>query len=85
MTCYPVEIGKPGQLIIHYAPKDTQPSDFVVNYDPKKTQPSVEKIPLGKPENQGIITKWGDTIYRINFEVVNPRVSDKLSFEITAK
>jgi hypothetical protein len=55
LTWCPAEVSKPGQLIIHHAPKNAQPMDFVVNYAMKKTQPSVEKVTLGAPEAQGII------------------------------
>ncbi|MBD2699106.1 heparinase II/III family protein [Spirosoma sp. BT702] len=82
MTCYPVELGKPGELLIHYAPKEEAPKDFLVKYNPKQMQPSIEKVKLGTPEDQGIITKWGDTIYRINFKVLSPKTSDKLSFSV---
>ncbi|WP_461063455.1 heparinase II/III domain-containing protein [Spirosoma horti] len=85
MTCYPAEVGKPGELIIHYAPKDGQTKDFVVRYDPKQMQPTVEKVKLDAPEDKGIITKWGDTIYRINFSVLTPKTTDKLVFDVAAK
>ncbi|GAB3893161.1 heparinase II/III domain-containing protein [Spirosoma agri] len=82
MTCYPAEVGKPGELIIHYAPKGDQAKNFVVRYDPKQMRPSIEKVKLDAPEDRGIITKWGDTIYRINFTVLTPKPSDKLTFVI---
>ncbi|WP_020599253.1 heparinase II/III domain-containing protein [Spirosoma panaciterrae] len=85
MTCYPAEPGKPGELIIHYAPKQGKAQDFVVKYNPKQLQPSVEKVKLEAPEDQGIITKWGDTIYRINFTALAPKTSDKLNFVIAPK
>ena len=85
MTCYPAEVGKPGQLIIHYAPKGGQASDFVVTYDPQKMQPTVEKVKLDSPEDKGIITKWGDTIYRINFQVLAPKTTNTLRFDIAAR
>ena len=85
MTCYPAEVGKPGELIIHYAPKQGQAKDFILTYNPQQMQPSVEKIKLEAPEDKGIITKWGDTIYRINFQVLSPKTSDKLTFKLAAK
>ena len=48
-------------------------------------QAVVEKVPLTTMEDQGIIQKWGDTIYRINFKVIAPKASDKFSFEIAQK
>jgi hypothetical protein len=85
MTAYPAEVGKPGELIIHYNPKGGQPKNFVVKYNPKQMQPSVEKVKLDAPEDRGIITKWGDTIYRINFTVLSPKTSDKLNFVIASE
>ncbi|MCK8493485.1 heparinase II/III-family protein [Spirosoma sp. RP8] len=82
MTCYPAEVGKPGELIIHYNPKGGQASDFVVSYNAKQMTPSIEKVKLDAPEDRGIITKWGDTIYRINFNVLTPKPSDRLSLTI---
>jgi hypothetical protein len=45
-------------------------------------QVAVEKIALTTMEDQGIIQKWGDTIYRINFKVISPKMNDKFRFEI---
>jgi hypothetical protein len=28
MTCYPAEVAKPGELIIHFAPKDNKANDL---------------------------------------------------------
>ncbi|SOD82954.1 heparinase II/III domain-containing protein [Spirosoma fluviale] len=85
MTCYPAEISKPGELIIHYAPKGGVAKKFVVKYNPKQMQPTVEKVKLEAPEDRGIVTKWGDTIYRINFQLLTPKLADKLLFEVAAK
>jgi hypothetical protein len=82
MTCYPSEVLSPGQLVIHYQPKGGSPRDFVIHYDPKQLQASVEKVALTTMEDQGIIQKWGDTIYRINFKATTPKVSGKLQFEV---
>ncbi|GAB3999315.1 heparinase II/III-family protein [Spirosoma daeguense] len=84
MTCYPAEVKKPGELIIHYATKQGTARDFVVTYNPKQMQPSIEKVKLDAPEDKGIITKWGDTIYRINFKVLAPKTSDKMTFTVAA-
>jgi hypothetical protein len=36
-------------------------------------------------EDQGILQKWGDRIYRINFRVISPKTEDKFIFEVAAK
>lgn len=83
MTCYPAEIAKPGELVIHYKPKEGPSRDFIVKYKADQLQASIEKIPLTAMEDKGILDKWGDNIYRINFEVKNPKASDKINFVIT--
>lgn len=85
MTCYPAEVGSPGELIIHYSPKTGTAQDFVVQYNPKQLQPIVEKVKLENPEDKGIITKWGDTIYRINFRTLSPKAADKQTFTVVRK
>jgi hypothetical protein len=85
MTCYPAEVTKPGELVIHYAPQDGTAKDFVITYNPKQMEPTVEKVPLTAMEDEGIRTKWGDTIYRINFKVTAPKTNDRYSFVIAAK
>jgi hypothetical protein len=86
MTCYPAEVWKPGQLIIHFTPKyGVAARDFVVTYNAKQWQVAVEKLPLVAMEDKGILDKWGDTIYRINFNAVAPKTNDKINFVIAAK
>lgn len=85
MTCYPAEISRPGELVIHYKPKTGESKDFVVKYNASKMQATVEKIPLTAMEDKGIMDKWGDNIYRINFEVTSPKTSDKINFVIAAR
>jgi hypothetical protein len=46
---------------------------------------AVEKIPLTAMEDKGIIDKWGDNIYRINFTVITPKANDKINFVIASK
>jgi len=82
MTCYPAEVTKPGELVIHYKPKEGKAKDFVIKYNANQMQPTVEKVKLEAMEDKGIVQKWGDTIYRINFKVTQPQNNDKLSFEI---
>ena len=85
MTCYPAKVGKPGELLIHYKTKEGTVKDFVVSYNPAQMQASVEKVKLEAPEDRGIITKWGDTIYRINFTVLSPKTSDKFDLSVAVK
>lgn len=85
MTCYPAEVGKPGELLIHYRPKDAAARDFVIKYNASQLRPAVEKIKLTTPEDKGILDKWGDNIYRINFEVIKPKVNDKMGFVVEGR
>ena len=85
MTCYPSEIIKPGELVIHYKPKNGEAKDFIVKYNAAQMQAAIEKIPLTAMEDKGIIDKWGDNIYRINFTVTAPKTNDKINFVIAAK
>ncbi len=85
MTCYPSEITNTGELIIHYKGKEEKSHDFVIRYNAKQMEAVVEKIALTTMEDQGIIQKWGDTIYRINFKVISPKTNDKFNFEIASK
>lgn len=82
MTCYPAEIKKPGELVIHYQPKNGTAKDFIIQYNASRMQPTVEKIPLTAVEDKGILDKWGDNIYRINFEVTAPKVNEVIEFVI---
>ena len=85
MTCYPAEVTAPGTLVIHYNPTGGEAKDFVVKYNARQLQPEVEKIKLTAMEDKGIIEKWGDNIYRINFKVIAPKLKDKIDFVIEAK
>jgi hypothetical protein len=85
MTCYPAEVAKAGELVIHYKPEGAAARDFVVRYDKDQVQPAIEKVVLDDPEDQGIISKWGDTIYRINFKSTHPKTVDKFRIEIALK
>jgi hypothetical protein len=80
MTIYPAQVSQPGTLIIPWQGKNGVVREFTLTYDAKKMKASVEKIPLEKPEDQGIIQKWGDNIYRINFELTEPKGKDRLRF-----
>jgi hypothetical protein len=85
MTSHPAEVLKPGELVIHYKPKNGDPKDFIVKYNAAQMQAAVEKIPLTAMEDKGILDKWGDNIYRINFTVTMPKANDKINFVIAAK
>ena len=85
MTCYPTEVAKPGELVVHYQHQDGPSQDFVVHYDAKKLQATVEKVPLTTMEDQGIKKKWGDTIYRINWVAKNPKAKDQFAFRVSAR
>lgn len=67
MTCYPPRIKEEGVVTIPYE-ADGVTMDFDLQYDSAKYSPNIEKIALETPEDQGIITKWGDRIYRITFK-----------------
>ena len=85
MTCYPAEIKTPGELLIHYKTAAGTIKDFVIKYNSSQMEPSVEKIPLTTMEDKGVLEKWGDNIYRINFTIKTPKVNDKMSFVISVK
>jgi hypothetical protein len=85
MTCYRAEVSKPGELVIHYKPKNGEAKDFVVKYDAAQLQVAVEKISLTAMEDKDIIEKWGDNIYRVNFTVIAPKAKDKINFVIAYK
>jgi hypothetical protein len=85
MTSHPAEVVKPGQIEIHYRLTDGTIKDFVVSYNPSQIDASVEKVKLEAPEDKGIITKWGDNIYRINLKAKAPKAKDKYSIKVAAK
>ncbi|AEW01484.1 hypothetical protein Niako_5247 [Niastella koreensis GR20-10] len=85
MTCYPAEVSKPGELVIHCTPQKGDPKDMVIQYNPKQMQPTVEKVALTSMEDVGVKEKWGDNIYRINFTVTAPRTNDAIELIIAPK
>jgi hypothetical protein len=85
MTCYAAEIGKPGELIIHYAPEGAKALDFILKYDASKWEVSIEKIALDKMEDKGVQRNWGDNIRRINLKAKSPKMNDKFSFTVASK
>ena len=85
MTCYPAEVTKPGEVTIHYQPKDKKAIDFIIKYNAGQMTAKVEKIKLESEEDQGIRGNWGDMLHRINFEVMKPGVRDMYLFEVRKK
>jgi hypothetical protein len=85
MTCYAAEVIKPGELVIHFKPKNGDAKDFIIQYNPRQMQPTVEKIPLTAMEDKGVLDKWGDTIYRINFNYTAPKTNDAIQLVIAPK
>ena len=85
MTCYPSEVKTPGEVIIHYKNKEGKGIDFVVKYNAKQMNAKVEQVKLESEEDLGVKSNWGDSIYRINFEVTAPKVKDLYTFEIKKK
>ncbi len=84
MTCYPSEVIKPGEVVIHYQLNTSEAKDFVIQYNSKKLQATIEKIPLVAMEDKGILEKWGDNIYRINFNAFELKKKDAIKFIIAA-
>ena len=82
MTCYPAEVFKPGEVVIHYKSKDGKNIDFVVKYDDKQMLAKVEKITLEAEEDIDVRQNWGDNIHRINFEVIAPKTRDAMILEV---
>ena len=85
MTSHPVEITKPGELTVHYKNREGKVIDFTVKYNAGQMTPTIEKVKLVTEEDLGILAKWGDTIYRINFEVTAPGLKDSYVFDVRKK
>lgn len=82
MTIYPPEIISPGVLSIPFKGKTGEIRNFSLAYDAKHMEAQIEKVSLVAPEDKGIISKWGDTIYRINFELTDPKDIGSMKFVI---
>jgi len=76
MTAFPVEQLNPGTLVINANGQIMQ-----ITYPAVNTKVEVEKVPLVTMEDQGVLQKWGDNIYRINITSTSPGV--KGTFEMT--
>jgi hypothetical protein len=85
MTCYPATLVKPGELVIHYKPKDGEEKDFVIKYNPGQMGATIEKVSMTEMEDKGVKDRWGDNIYRIKFTVNKPKTNDKINFVIAPK
>lgn len=85
MTCYPAEVIKPGELVIHCKPKNGNAKDVVIQYNARQLQPTIEKIPLTSMEDKGVRDKWGDNIYRINFAAIIPKMTDAIQLVIAPR
>jgi hypothetical protein len=80
MTCFPVEIGKKGEVIIHAKGKD-----FQIVYDTQKLHATVEKVEMNSPEDKGVIANWGSDIYRINFSYKSNSLKSETMYQIKEK
>ncbi|MBN1819156.1 MAG: heparinase II/III family protein [Prolixibacteraceae bacterium] len=76
MTCYPCEANK-SEVIIHYPDQN-----FKIGFNKNLFNAEVEKVKLESMEDQGIIQKWGDNIYRINLIMTNPTKKGIVKIEI---
>lgn len=74
MTIYPIKIIKPGLLEL----KIEQTKAIKLSYDPDQFEAKIEQIELGLPEDEGVIQKWGDKIYRI--QLINNKPGSKGDF-----
>ncbi|NND34633.1 MAG: heparinase [Saprospiraceae bacterium] len=72
MTCYPAYVKEPGTVMVPLKKPDGSVINFLLKYNEKDYEPTVEKVNLTAVEDQGIIQKWGDRIYRINFNSLSP-------------
>jgi len=57
----------------------------VVSYDSKKLRPEIEKVKLVTEEDQGVLKRWGDRIYRISFHSIKPLKQAELKFTVKAR
>jgi hypothetical protein len=85
MTCYSAEVLKPGEVVIHFAPEGGKAADFIIKYNQSQFEADVEKVKLENPEDEGVRSRWGDNIRRINFVAKSPKASDKYSFTLQTK
>ncbi|WP_343702351.1 heparinase II/III family protein [Chitinophaga sp.] len=79
MTCFPVEVVQPGTLVVHAE------QDFYVRYPAAKFTVKVEQVPMNNEEDQGVKRQWGERIYRINLEAVNPAAAGEVKLTIAPR
>ncbi len=72
MTCYPPAVEQDGVVVIPFTDESGEKIPFKVMYNHQQMEPVIEKIPLTEKEDQGIISKWGDRIYRVTLKARNP-------------
>ena len=82
MTCYPPEIKKEGEIIIHFQDENGVKKDFAIIYNPNQMEARIENIKYGSPEDGRLEKKWGSTLHRINFIVKSPKIKDSFAFRI---
>lgn len=83
MTIYPVEVVKPGLISIAYKGKDGKVSPFKIQYNPNDMEVAVEKMPFDLPEDEGVASKWGADMYRINLTSKGDVKTGKMNFTIS--
>ncbi|WP_119080068.1 heparinase II/III domain-containing protein [Chitinophaga alhagiae] len=76
MTCFPVEVVQPGTLVVH------ADRDFYVRYPAAKFTVKVDQVAMDNEEDQGVKRQWGEHIYRISLEAVNPAAAGEVKFTI---
>ena len=85
MTCFPAEVTGKGEVTIQYRDKDKNMVPMTVSYNSAQMEAEIEKVKLGEPSDDAVIANWGDSVYRINFKTVTPRLKDTYLFEIKKK
>lgn len=83
MTVYPVEVVKPGLISIAYQGKDGKVSPFEIQYNQNDMEVEVEKMPFDLPEDEGVASKWGQDMYRINLTSKGEVKAGKMNFTIS--
>lgn len=85
LTSYSPEVSRPGELCIHYVGLQEKPVDFAVRYNPDVFTPEIEKVVMDSPEDGGILSSWGDSIYRVSLIIKSPAKKAKYTYIISPK